>query len=268
MAVNRSSEVETALLIDNEEISSNEAQTSTQPKRTRKQSQSQNDFAFIKIVARITLQIIRKFWALSSAGALAIILFYWLCGGFVALTFVAFALSGILYHSTDRFLYHPDQPATARVYVPSPSIVGLTFENVYIKSKDSVRLHVFFVKQATEALTSTSPTVLYLHGNAGNIGHRLMNVKGLVQLLGCNVCLLEYRGYGHSDGTPSEEGLYLDAQAGLDFLVGRPDVDPNKIVVFGRSLGTHFHHSILPKICFLGFLLFIQVEFYLLKKNI
>ena len=155
-----------------------------------------------------------------------------------ALTFVAFALSGILYHSTDRFLYHPDQPATARVYVPSPSIVGLTFENVYIKSKDSVRLHVFFVKQANEALTSTSPTVLYLHGNAGNIGHRLMNVKGLVQLLGCNVCLLEYRGYGHSDGTPSEEGLYLDAQAGLDFLVGRPDVDPNKIVVFGRSLGT------------------------------
>ena len=265
MAVNRSSEVETALLIDNEEISSNEAQTSTQPKRTRKQSQSQNDFAFIKIVARITLQIIRKFWALSSAGALAIILFYWLCGGFVALTFVAFALSGILYHSTDRFLYHPDQPATARVYVPSPSIVGLTFENVYIKSKDSVRLHVFFVKQATEALTSTSPTVLYLHGNAGNIGHRLMNVKGLVQLLGCNVCLLEYRGYGHSDGTPSEEGLYLDAQAGLDFLVGRPDVDPNKIVVFGRSLGTHFHLSICLKYasCYL-----YKSNFIYLKKYI
>ena len=152
-----------------------------------------------------------------------------------------------MYHSTDRFLYHPDQPATARVYVPSPSICGLTFENVYIKSKDSVRLHVFFVKQTTDALTSTSPTVLYLHGNAGNIGHRLMNVKGLVQLLGCNVCLLEYRGYGHSDGTPTEEGLYLDAQAALDFLVGRPDVDPNKIIVFGRSLGNFTTNQILLK---------------------
>ena len=123
------------------------------------------------------------------------------------------------------------------MYVPSPSVLGLTFENVYIKTKDSVRLHMFFVKQVTEALTASSPTVLYFHGNAGNIGHRLMNVKGFVQMLGCNVCLLEYRGYGHSDGTPSEDGLYMDAQAALDYLVGRPDVDQRKIIVFGRSLG-------------------------------
>ena len=86
-------------------------------------------------------------------------------------------------------------------------------------------------------MTASSPTVLYFHGNAGNIGHRLMNVKGFVQMLGCNVCLLEYRGYGHSDGTPSEDGFYLDAQAALDYLVGRPDVDQRKIIVFGRSLG-------------------------------
>ena len=96
---------------------------------------------------------------------------------------------------------------------------------------------MFFVKQVTEALTASSPTVLYFHGNAGNIGHRLMNVKGFVQMLGCNVCLLEYRGYGHSDGSPSEDGLYMDAQAALDYLVGRPDVDQRKIIVFGRSLG-------------------------------
>ena len=58
-------------------------------------------------------------------------------------------------------------------------------------------------------------------------------------MLGCNVCLLEYRGYGHSDGSPSEDGLYLDAQAALDYLVGRPDVDQRKIIVFGRSLGMY-----------------------------
>ena len=66
-----------------------------------------------------------------------------------------------------------------------------------------------------------------------------MNVKGLVQMLGCNVCLLEYRGYGHSDGSPHEEGLYLDAQAALEYLIGRPDVDQRKIIVFGRSLGNN-----------------------------
>lgn len=95
------------------------------------------------------------------------------------------------------------------------------------------RLHMFFVKSEAPE----SPTILYMHGNAGNIGHRLMNVKGFVQLLGCNVALLEYRGYGHSDGSPSEEGLYFDAQAALDYLITRPDVDPRKIIAFGRSLG-------------------------------
>ena len=70
-----------------------------------------------------------------------------------------------------------------------------------------------------------------------------MNVKGFVQLLGCNVCLLEYRGYGHSDGSPHEEGLYLDAQAALEYLIGRPDVDQRKIIVFGRSLGESFYQT-------------------------
>ena len=81
------------------------------------------------------------------------------------------------------------------------------------------------------------PTVLYLHGNAGNIGHRLVNVQGLYNSIGCNVALVEYRGYGRSEGTPSEEGLCMDAQAALDFLLTRSDINTEKILVFGRSLG-------------------------------
>ena len=111
--------------------------------------------------------------------------------------------------------------------------------------------------------SSAPPTILFLHGNAGNIGHRygitnqgdyqnicfkiaidnkvlyarivrfrLLNVKDIVDRLHCNVCLLEYRGYGHSDGTPSEEGIYMDAQAALDYLTTyqRSDViDPRKV---------------------------------------
>jgi len=229
-------------------------------------TQSTNsDFVFIKIVARITLQLLRRFWAFSSAAVLAIILFYWLCGGFIALCMVIFAFTGLLYHAGDRLLYHPDQPATARVFVPSPSMFGLPFENIYIRSKDKTRLHMFLVmsphvqtsqinpngdQDANNSqdnnrgdLTNTHsapPTILFLHGNAGNIGHRLLNVKDIVDRLHCNVCLLEYRGYGHSDGSPSEEGIYMDAQAALDYLstYQRSDViDPRKIIVFGRSLG-------------------------------
>ena len=55
---------------------------------------NQSDFVFIKIVARITLQLIRKFWAFSSAAVLAIVLFYWLMGGFFAFAFVTFAVTG------------------------------------------------------------------------------------------------------------------------------------------------------------------------------
>ena len=66
---------------------------------------------------------------------------------------------------------------------------------------------------------------------------RLLNVQGLYTSIGCNVALLEYRGYGRSEGSPSEEGIYMDAQAALDFLLTRQDIATDKIVVFGRSLG-------------------------------
>ena len=76
-------------------------------------------------------------------------------------------------------------------------------------------------------------------------GHRLLNAKGLYTNLDCNLCLLEYRGYGHSDGVPCEEGLYMDAQAGLDYLSTRTDINASKIIVFGRSLGKNFINGTL-----------------------
>ena len=102
--------------------------------------------------------------------------------------------------------------------------------------RDGTQLHLFLVKQPGEQ-SKKVPTVLYFHGNAGNIGHRLLNVQGLYTSIGCNVALVEYRGYGRSEGSPSEEGLYMDAQAALDFLLTRQDIATDKIVVFGRSLG-------------------------------
>ena len=138
--------------------------------RSRRASSAPSDFVFIKVVARIALQVMRKFWAFTSAALLALILLYWLWGGLTAFALVVLGATGILYHAGDRLLYHPEQPPTSRVYVPSPSMVGLTFESVFIKSRDSTRVHMFLVKQQPPERVSRAPTLLFFHGNAGNIG--------------------------------------------------------------------------------------------------
>jgi len=68
-------------------------------------------------------------------------------------------------------LYYPDQPANSRLYVESPSIFGLPYENIFIKTSDGVKLHTVFIKQPEHKL-NTAHTVIFFHGNAGNIGHR------------------------------------------------------------------------------------------------
>ena len=153
--------------------SSASAAVAPQPssRRSRRASApAPSDFVFIKVVARIALQVMRKFWAFTSAALLALILLYWLWGGLTAFALVVLGATGILYHAGDRLLYHPEQPPTSRVYVPSPSMVGLTFESVFIKSRDSTRVHMFLVKQQPPERVSRAPTLLFFHGNAGNIG--------------------------------------------------------------------------------------------------
>ncbi|XP_035833129.1 alpha/beta hydrolase domain-containing protein WAV2 isoform X4 [Helianthus annuus] len=81
------------------------------------------------------------------------------------------------------------------------------------------------------------PTILFFQENAGNIAHRLEMVRIMLQKLHCNVFMLSYRGYGASDGYPSQQGITMDAQAALDHLSQRTDIDTSQIVVFGRSLG-------------------------------
>jgi len=218
---------DTALLVEPDTV---------KPPSRRVSESTQADFMLIKIVARICLTLIRRFWAFSAAALLAICLFYWLYGGVIAFLLVCFGLSGVLYQAGDRLLYHPEQPPHSRVFVPTPTIFNLPFDNLFISARDGTQLHMFLVRQVGEAF-SRAPTVLYFHGNAGNIGHRLQNVKGLYSHLGCNVALLEYRGYGRSEGSPSEEGLCMDAQAALDYLQAREDIASDRILVFGRSLG-------------------------------
>lgn len=143
---------------------------------------------------------------------------------------------GILFQAQDNLLYHPEIPQHSRIFVPVPSMYGLPYESVHIRSCDNVVLHAYWIRHEGEK-GMILPTFVYFHGNAGNIGHRLQNASGIFHTLQCNVLMVEYRGYGLSTGAPSERGFHSDARAAIDYLFTRHDLDLNQIVLFGRSLG-------------------------------
>ena len=113
---------------------------------------------------------------------------------------------------------------------------GLPYETLHLKTRDAVSLHAFWIRHPGDKGRYV-PTIVYFHGNAGNMGHRLQNATGFYHTLQCNVLMVEYRGYGLSTGTPSEKGFFADARSVLDHLFSRHDLDHGQIVVFGRSLG-------------------------------
>ena len=119
------------------------------------------------------------------------------------------------------------------------SVFPWHIEECWFETEDHVRLHGWFAHAVIDESgqpASQLPTVLFCHGNAGNITHRLANVAYLTQL-GINVFIFDYRGYGKSQGAPGEEGLYRDAVAAYEYLLSRKDIDHTRIVLFGRSLG-------------------------------
>ncbi|KAH7636660.1 hypothetical protein HUG17_6866 [Dermatophagoides farinae] len=140
-----------------------------------------------------------------------------------------------IYNLCDRLLYSPHNPEDSRVNVPTPKSYGLDYDNLFINAQDGTKIHMQFIKQPVTA--SNCATLIYLHGNAGNIGHRLINAIEFYKQFQCNLLMVEYRGYGLSEGQPSESGLYQDALAAIQFLNSCRQVDSSKIVLFGRSLG-------------------------------
>jgi fermentation-respiration switch protein FrsA (DUF1100 family) len=116
---------------------------------------------------------------------------------------------------------------------------GLHFEDVWLRTQDAVRLHAWWIPAAGEKGHSAEPPLTYLvfHGNAANIAWRA-DVYRFLRALPANVLAVEYRGYGRSEGAPSEEGLYRDADAAYDYLVRERGVYPVRMVVLGQSLGT------------------------------
>ena len=137
-------------------------------------------------------------------------------------------LVAFVYTTQASMLYLPDVPG--RDLDATPEMIGLAFEDVTLETNDGVSVHGWFIP-------GESPrTLLYFHGNAGNISHRLYSIKEFHDL-GLSVFIIDYRGYGRSGGKPTEKGLYSDAKAAWQYLTGDRGISPDDIIVFGRSLG-------------------------------
>ena len=112
----------------------------------------------------------------------------------------------------------------------------MDYKDVWIMTRDKVKLHAWFVK-ADRIQPRNYRTLIFFHGNAGNIGARIPNLEMQVKALKCNVLIVDYRGFGNSQGEPSEDGLALDAEATIEHALSDPDIDSSNLYVFGRSIG-------------------------------
>ena len=137
-------------------------------------------------------------------------------GGLFALSFLE-----------ERFAFHP-----SRIVEMTPEAVGLKHEDVRLATADGESIAGWWIGAGEEA-----PTILFLHGNAGNISHRLHNLA-LIHRAGLSTLIVDYRGYGESSGAPSEAGLYEDARAAWRHLTEKRGLDPARIVLYGESIGS------------------------------
>ncbi|MHC4563076.1 MAG: alpha/beta hydrolase [Planctomycetota bacterium] len=151
----------------------------------------------------------------------------WLIVRIVTGVYVLSAL--LLYVMQSRYIYYPTPDIEA-----TPDLIGLPYEDLTFKAADGVTLTGWFVPAE-----KARGVVLLFHGNGGNIGHRI-DTLGIFNSLGLSTFIIDYRGYGRSEGKPSEKGTYLDAEAAWNYLTGERGIEPEQIILFGRSMGGVF----------------------------
>lgn len=142
-----------------------------------------------------------------------------------------------LKHFEKRGIYFP-----TRKLESTPEEIGLEFEDVYFFSSDGIRLNGWYIPAR-----ESRATVLFCHGNAGNISHRIEIIE-MFSRLGLDVFIYDYRGYGKSQGSPNEEGLYIDAQAAYKYLLDKRNLNEKSIVIYGKSLGGNIAIELCSKV--------------------
>lgn len=142
---------------------------------------------------------------------------------FLFLGFMAFNLS----HLLERYLvYFPD-----RHLASNPSQVGLAYEEIFFEAPAARKLHGWWIPHP-----KAKATLLFFHGNAGNISHRLEKLK-ILNEVGFATFIFDYAGFGKSEGSPSEKILYEDGRVAYEYLTKNLKIDPKKLIVYGESLG-------------------------------
>ncbi len=134
-----------------------------------------------------------------------------------------------IYFYQSRLLFLPNLPS--RTVESLPSAVGLPYEPVDLHTRDNIHLSGWFIPAPEQR-----GVILFCHGNAGNISHRLDSLL-LFHRLGFSTLIFDYRGYGSSQGHPSEAGTYLDVEAAWQYLTTERSIVSSHIILFGRSLG-------------------------------
>jgi fermentation-respiration switch protein FrsA (DUF1100 family) len=142
------------------------------------------------------------------------------------LVFAYIGLGLILFLMQSKFVYYPTREVTL-----TPEDIGLSYENVTFISTDGAALTGWYIPSDNAEFT-----VLFCHGNGGNIMHRLDSID-FFHKMGVNCFIFDYRGYGQSGGKPSEEGTYKDAEGAYRWLTEEKKISGDQIIIFGRSLG-------------------------------
>ncbi|MCW8853206.1 MAG: alpha/beta hydrolase [Gammaproteobacteria bacterium] len=139
------------------------------------------------------------------------------------------ALSALVYFKQASIIYYPELPG--RKITATPEKINLSFDDVEFFTEDRIKLHGWFIPH-----DQARGTLLFFHGNAGNISHRLDSIE-IFHRLNLNVFIFDYRGYGQSEGRTTEQGTYRDAEAAWRYLTESRNINPREIIIFGRSLG-------------------------------
>ncbi|MCG6937838.1 MAG: alpha/beta hydrolase [Gammaproteobacteria bacterium] len=139
------------------------------------------------------------------------------------------AFSFYVYFMQSGLIFFPDMPG--RDVDSTPADIGLSYQNVALVTEDNIRLHGWFIPHK-----NAIATLIFFHGNAGNISHRLDSIA-IFHRLELNVLIIDYRGYGQSEGKVTEKGTYRDAEAAWHYLTRNRGISNERIVIFGRSLG-------------------------------
>ena len=161
----------------------------------------------------------------------------------LALVYVGFAL--LVVWREPSMIYYP-----GRAIDLTPDKLGLRFEDVWLTTSDGVRINGWLVPASTNA----GLTVLFCHGNAGNISDRFEKLE-MLRELGVDVFIFDYRGYGRSEGKPSEQGTYRDARAAYDYLTRSMNRDPRTVLLYGESLGSAIVVDLATKVPVAGIII-------------